>query len=498
MRSPRRALAVAACTTAALLAVLASCSLDLDESLIGRTPDGSVPEADTPDTFAPDASDGAPPPINPEGGVCTKDDDCKGTAGCIAAKCDVARKACVFEVCRQTACSSSTCNVAASTCAAPSKPYKFRAGQFPVNAPVGCGGALSRCFAAVYPFVFVGTQNGVLAFAGSDPQSAAPTPVPVAGLGFVPVQVVASGSRVYFLGSATGSGATSRLPIAWADVPPDPFATKITATTVLATLNRPAGEPLVLFPRATDTALLVDFAPAASYASVAIEPPLVEPLALNATPVTFVAGASPLAASGTRLVLGQINAAGGAQLAFVTNAGSAAPTTSPDVAIPSAAPASAPAYFAQSPEGAVFWSYVSLTSPPAGLPPPAVRAARVSFLTADGAAAFEPAAALDVELFGGAPLGTPAAGPVAMLDANTAIVLTAIPANPAQTNVQFVTRTPLAVVKNADGTPRRFPLTLGVSQLAAAGSSGLGYVLAVDPAAPATPSVFVFDPACAP
>lgn len=480
---------------AATSLLVASCSLGLDESLIGREQDASAAETSLTDTALPDARDAAPPPINPEGGVCEKDEDCKGTAGCVTARCDLPRKACVFHVCRQTACNSSACDVAASTCAAP-KPYKYRATQFPVGAPIGCGGVLGRCFAAVYPFVFVGTGNGVVAFATNDPQNAAPLSIPVTGLGFVPVQIVASGSRVYFLGTAQGVGTTSRVPIAWADVPPDPFAEAIPVTTVLASYNRPAGEPLVLYPRANDTALLVDLAPAASFASVALEPPLAEPLGLTATPVTFTAGSNPVGVSGTRLVLGQITATGAAQFALVSGAGSTTPTTAPDVPIPTATPAAGPMYFAASADGALFWSYVSPTAAPPA--PQTVRAAKAYFLLPDGAGSFDPAAGLDIEVFGAAPPGTNAAGAVAMLDAKTAMVLTAIPANPAQTNVGFVTRMPLSLVKNADNQPRRAPIALPVTQLAAAGSNGLGYVLAVDPAAPATPTVHVFDPACAP
>jgi hypothetical protein len=87
-----------------------------------------------------------------------------------------------------------------------------------------------------------------------------------------------------------------------------------------------------------------------------------------------------------------------------------------------------------------------------------------------------------------------------MLDSKTAMVTTSAPGNPgALTNVGFVTRgATVSIVKNADNTPRRFPITLSVNQLAAAGSHGLGYILAVDPAAPAAPTVHVFDPACAP
>jgi hypothetical protein len=126
-----------------------------------------------------------------------------------------------------------------------------------------------------------------------------------------------------------------------------------------------------------------------------------------------------------------------------------------------------------------------------------LRAAKGYFLVADSLATFDPAAGIDLEIYN-APQGTPSVGPVAMLDARTALVTTSFPANPAAaTNVQFVDRQPLAIRKDG-AVPRRFQIPLPVSQLAAAGSNGLGYVLAVDPAAPTAPTVYVFDPACAP
>ena len=476
---------------------LASCSLGLDESLIGRATEAGSDEASLLDSFAGEGGDGALPPLNPEAGICTKDEDCKGTAGCLVAKCDVPRKACVFQVCRQPACNSAACEVGGAKCAAP-KPYKYRAAQFPVGGAVGCGGALGRCFAAVYPFVFVGTTNGVVAFAANDPQSATPTPVPLAGLGFVPTQIIASGSRVYFLGAPTGTGAASRLPLAYADVPPDPFAAKISVQTVLATYSRPAADPVVLFPRGNDTALLVDLNVATAYASTPVEPPLVEPAVFGSQGITFTAGSTPVAVSGSRLVMGQVNAAGLPSFGLIAAAGSATPTATPDVAIPTAAPTSGPLYFAQSADGAIFWALVSLTPPPAPPAVQAIRAARGYFLVADQAAPIDPTLGLDLEVYGGAALGTQTVGPVAMLDSRTVMITTSTPANPAQTNVGFVTRQPLGLLKNADNTPRRFQITLPVNQLAAAGSNGLGYVLAVDPLAPTAPTVYVFDPACAP
>jgi hypothetical protein len=486
------------------LMALASCSLGLDESLIGRVDEAGAVDALVAETAMPvdGGSDGKLPPIQPEGGVCTQDSDCTGTAGCLTAKCDLPRRACVFDVCRDQACSSSACDQAAMTCGA-AKPYKYRASQFTVGAQIGCGGNLGRCFAAVYPFVFVGTTNGVLAFAADDPQNPAPASVPVTGLGFVPTQIIASGSRMFFLGTPAGTGPTSRVPIAYVDVPPNPFANKIRVTTVLAALNRPASDPVTLFPRANDTALLVDQNVMAAYASAAVEPPLSEPVTLTSNTVAVSAQSTPLAVSGTRLVVGQINGGGTPIFAFVSGAGSATSTTGADTPIATAVPATGPVYFTQSADGALFFAYLAMTSPPGqpGPPFPAIRAAKGYFIVADGNAPdFDPAAGIDLEVYGGAPLGTPSVGPVALLDAKTAMVTVASPANPTmQSNVEFVTRTPaLAIVKNADMSPRRFPITLAVSQLAAAGSNGLGYVLAVDPIAPTAPTVYVFDPGCAP
>ena len=476
---------------------LASCSLGLDESLIGRANDTGNGDASPPDSSLGEGGDGALPPLNPEAGICAKDEDCKGSEGCLVAKCDVPRKACVFQVCRQPACNSAACEVAAGKCAAP-KPYKYRAAQFPVGAGIGCGGALGRCFAAVYPFVFVGTSNGVVAFAANDPQSATPTAVPLAGLGFVPTQIVASGSRVYFLGTPIGTGAASRLPLAYADVPPNPFAAKILVTTVLATYSRPATDPVVLFPRGNDTALLVDLNVATAYASSPVEPPLLEPAVFGSQGITFTAGSSPFAVTGSRLVMGQVSAAGLPSFGLIAAAGSATPTTTPDVPIPTAAPASGPLFTSQSADGALFWGLVSLNPPPVAPAVQTIRAARGYFLVADQAAPIDPASGLDLEVYTSAALGTQTVGPLAMLDSKTVMITTSIPANPAQTNVGFVTRQPLALLKNADNTPRRFQITLPVSQLAAAGSNGLGYVLAVDPLAPTAPTVYVFDPACAP
>lgn len=491
--SARARLAVASLAALIGAAGAASCSLGLDESLIDRgvaTPyDGASPG----DSGGPDTADGDASPPSPEGGACAKDDDCKTSDGCLAARCDLSRKACVYDVCRKPACNSAACDTAAHTCGAP-KPYKYRAAAFAVGAPIGCGGALSRCFAAVHPLLFVGTADGVLAFDVTDPQATKPRQVPIVGLGFVPNQLLVSGSRVFFLGAPAGAGATSRVPLAWADVPADPFVAKLAVQSVLARRDRPAGEGALLFARQSDAALLLDTNDKASYPSAAVEPPLVEPLTLASTPIPFTAGTSPVATSGTRLVMESVSPQGGASFGLIEGAGGATPTNGGMVALTAAGPISGPQALAQSADGALLWHISSLTGPSGGPTPPNVRAAKAFFLVADGQAKIDAAAGVDTEVYvPPPPIGTPVAGPSAMLDAKTALVTTAVPGNFNQTEVQFVTREPLGVVKD-----RRSIITLPIGQLAAAGSNGLGYVLAVDLGPNPAANVYVFDPACAP
>ena len=128
----RAAIVGAACVVGPACIGLASCSLALDESLLDRRVEASTIDVQQPDVLVPEGGDGALPPIKPEAGVCAKDEDCKGTAGCLTAKCDVPRKACVLEVCHQPACNSAACDMASQKCST-SKPYKYRATQFPVN-----------------------------------------------------------------------------------------------------------------------------------------------------------------------------------------------------------------------------------------------------------------------------------------------------------------------------------------------------------------------------
>lgn len=489
----RRILLAIALASATALPV-ASCSLGLDESLIDRV-DGAVADTGPLDeTGTPDANEGGPPPPPPstDAGPCTKDDDCKTTDGCLEPRCDLPRKTCAFDVCRTAVCTSGKCDTTAKTCSAP-KPYKFAAGSFPVGA--GISGAVRNAFAVVYPYVFVTTTNGVLAFSAADPTAGSPTAVTVTGLGFIPGQMIASGSRVFFLGGNSGSPTTTRVQLAYLDVPSDPFQKKLTATTVLAGVNEPSGTPFALFPRAGDSAFLVDVAaPPPIYPTAKVEPPLVEPVSLTAGPVPSTNGNVPVGSSGTRLVMRRVDAANQVIFAFVNGAGDT-PTNGGDVPAPALGPIVGPESIALSPDGAMlylFSEFVAGGLPPP--PPPTTKGVKASFLLADAASNFDvtATAAVEIATYAGIAAGTPVVGGSAMFDSKTALVTTADPANvPGLTNVQVLARAPLGLVAG-----KKAQIPLGPGALAAAASNGLGYVLASESATAAT--VYVFDPGCGP
>lgn len=490
-RAPRVRLAASAVVTFAL-AALASCSLDLDEALVDRDKDGGQPfDSGNPNGPPNDGGVDTGIPVGPDATACTNDAPCTTTHACLKGKCDLSRKSCTYDLCKTGACTTGACDQSKPVCAA-GTPYKFKASQFNLGQQISC----ARCAVAVHPFLFVLTPTGAVAINMANPLASPPPQIPIVGLGFIPGQMVVSGSRVWFLAGAAGPG-PSKLVFAYIDVPADPFVTKIQATTILANYNRAGSEALTLFPRGGDSAMIVGPIEQ-QLPTTTLEAPLAEPLSLTATPLQFPAGVAPRATSGKRLLLGGVNNQL-ATVAFVDNAGSAAPATGPATALNEAGAVSVSATFAQSPEGAVLW----VTGVHQGNAPDPIttRAVKAYFLVANEAAAVDSAAGVDVEVFNNPPV-IPGAnggvvGPAAMLDAKTAIVTTMARENGTQTAVQFVQREPLGVIKDGNN-PRRQVLPIPVGAVAAAaGSNGVGYLVANDvPGPPATATVYVFDPAC--
>ena len=332
-----------------------------------------------------------------------------------------------------------------------------------------------------------------------------PATVPITGLGFVPQTMVRSGNRLWMTGSPAGSGTMSTLPVAYIDVPADPFATSIAASTHLVAYNRPA-EGYGVFAR--DAQSLFLYSGAATFPASFLTAPLTDPVTLTATALAPGDGYGPVAVSGTRLVLASI-ASNVASFQLVNGAGSTTPSNDAVVTVADAATASANRSFAEAPDGTVFWSS-GINNPPSGAPIPTLttmQKVRGYFLVGSGTADISAAVTgVDIEVFANLDATTSigangaATGPVAMLDSDTALTTTAAAeAVTTTTAINFVKRgaPPTLVAGKRVTIPTALSSIAGVS-----GSNGIGYVVSNEaPAAlgdPAVGHVYVFDSACTP
>lgn len=475
----------------AISATLVHCSLGLDESLIDRgTAAGDASDADgepPPETEAgvPVADAGLP------GTTCTGDPECPSTNGCFTGRCDRERGRCVYDSCKSAACSSAVCDTTTATCGQ-AKPYPYKATEFAVKGGSACQpGTLSRCVAAVHPFLFVSTNVGTFAYRVDDPANPTPAAVPIEGLWFVPTTVTASGNRVLFGAGSTSSFEKSRTPLAYIDVPNDPSVPALTAHGTLATVAVPSVQ-FILHPAASGAALMADINGFFRYPVAVFEPPFTEPLTLPGVALNLAEPLLPAVASGARLLIAGITPAGVARAALVSELSSASPQTTASVELTTNASAQV---FATGPNGGVVWSYLAASKKnDGGL---AGLEARTSFLVADGAASIDAETTIEVEDYGTRfPATTPLLGPAAMLDATTALVTTAAATSATQTNVQFVKKGAMAPVTNDGGSPRRYTLQAEPTSVAVTAANGVGYAVVLE--GPNDQRVYAFDPGCAP
>jgi hypothetical protein len=472
------------------------CSLGLDASLIGAD-GGALVDGSTPpvDGVAPDALiDGAPP--KPDPGACAQDSDCKSTSACVkAAHCDPDSKLCVYDVCTSQACQASSCDTQGTTCSVPAA-YNFHATSFKVVlGGVGCGSP-SRCFAAAYPFVFVGTTNGVIAYQVGDPTNSAPPPVPVTGLPFLPQHIVANGRRVYFIGNVVGSGPSYHLAIAWLDVPGNPFITAFAAKTSFVTYPRDVVSNAFA---GTAGGLFLEYGDAAkAFPSVLLSAPIVDSSSIALFPTPGIAtNASIVAASGSRFITYRwdgSNTGYNALFSFENGAGTANAQNGGEQQATAMGEVYPQGFFATGAGGSVLWSAPQVIVPDGG--PATTISARMTWLVADAkATTFDESAHVDVEPYSNPNngYGISAAGPMAVMDPKTALVLAASKDNLQQTSVQVASRalTPPALLAG-----RRYVLPVDVYHSAAAASGGFGYVLVQDDQLNQSATVHVFAPAC--
>jgi hypothetical protein len=442
----RNAKAIAGLGLAALLSggAAASCSLGLDEGLIGQT-DGAPPPTTTTTTTVEPPTDGALPdaPVKPVDAAadsrapstCTRDADCVTSAICQKGRCDLAAKRCIYEICPQTdRCKVSACNATTGACEAPvDRPFSE---SFSIIDQPSSTGPF-RGIALIQPFVFVGTASGVYAY--SLQEAGVPkTPIPVAGAAFVPQYLFASGRRLYIVGPLQGSS-QRRLAVGWLDVPADPAPAELRAESKYVAFNAPSLGSVFPYP---GERMLVGQQSSGSAFGIT-EPPFGTAIALQ----TAILPSGLLAAnSGERVVL--LRAVGGTTapvLSLVTGAGTPTPNAGADQSIQAGGGASysfGSGYFATSPGGAVAMSW-QMSNSSAPFNGNAV-AARLSFLLKDDKdVAFNGSDFIDYATFPapGVPNTSNLAGPIAWADDATLLATYATPgAATAHTNAVFVRR----------------------------------------------------------
>ncbi|MBX3190187.1 MAG: hypothetical protein KF819_24380 [Labilithrix sp.] len=324
----------------------------------------------------------AGPAARPAFEPCNADVDCVAPNGCYTPRCDTVLGACTYALCpsKARACAAGVCDTTTFTCKG-ERPYGFDTTSYAViGATSGCGPNASACVAAVFPYVFLGTRDEVVALRVDDLLAKVPSKVAIADMTTRPMQIVASGRRLWVIGAVQGTAPPYQLPVAVVDVPSDPTA-PLAAKVSLFTYPFPSATGLP----APGGALYLAYAdPAEAFPAARLTPPLPARGRLGAASAAdagvFDGGADPeathtmyraagvppgaalVASSGERLVTyrfpGTYN--------LITGPGSTTAATQNDQGIQPPPPAYAAPRFAQGPDGVV----VSIGPVNADPPPP--------------------------------------------------------------------------------------------------------------------------------
>lgn len=504
MRAPRaRRLAGGLILAAAAQSLAAfGCSLGLDASLIGKdasadgagiTDSGPIGDADAKVTSHADGADGvADVTVGGDGGACTTDADCMAAAAaggaCVSgATCDPTWHVCMLQVCATgSTCKAEACQPSMS-CSQPAS-LGFTAASFPVAVGGVSGGDPTGAIAAAWPFVFVATTNGVAVYDVIDPTNTAPPLVPLHGVPFVPLELVAQGRRIYFVNGVQGTPPSYKQAIAWVDVPQNPFVASLTATPAWLTVDQ---KPMVsVFPSGADALSLVY---SASFLPVALaKPPLSDSTSLTSFPcVGLPTNGALVAPTGTRLLSYRYDSAQHANFALVDNAGLASAQTTTEQGFTAFGPLDGQATFAPGGDGSVLWLSAPLDELDTGTSD-GIASARLSWLVDSPTAAnYDSSHHVDLVSYSPAASGT-VVGPVAWVDANTAIAFSALSSSSLTTTlVQMATKSPSAIVP---GKNQR--LTVGPGALGVAVSGGFVYALEQNDSKNETCRVQIFAPSC--
>jgi hypothetical protein len=344
--------------------------------------------------------------------------------------------------------------------------------------------------AAAWPFVFVLTTNGVVAFNVVDPTNASPPTVPLTGVPFLPAYLVGVGRRVYFVATPAGTAPAFLQAIAYLDVPQDPLVTHLAATSALVSVSQQ--NLSAVLPNGSG-GLFVVYANGSGYPTAIVTPPIDDTTSLMPYFNQGVAsGATIAASSGTRLVSYRYDSLAYApNFALVNGAGTSAAQATTEQAVTGLGLAANQLELTTGGDGSMLWTAAIYAQTDAGTPA-GIGSARLTWLLPQAATAnFDTSDSVQLEAYAPA-TGEIVAGPPVWIDGNTAIGLAAASsASTTTTSVQVVTKTPPTL-----DAATRTVIPVAPNKIGAASSNGFAYVLAQDDPHNQTCHVYVFAPSC--
>jgi hypothetical protein len=271
---------VATFATLATLATLVACNvvLGIDEQGVRPIEDAGADAVEEPDS--------AP---RPSFEACTRDADCIAPNGCYTPHCDTVLGACTYALCeaKGKACAKGTCDTNTFVCTDP-LPYGFLATRYDVSEVTsGCGPKPDACVAAAFPYVLLGTRDNVIALRGDDLTGKTASKLPVSGISSPPQQLVASGRRIWVLGTVQGQSPPYQLSIASIDVPSDPTVAELSAHTTVVSYPFPS---VVGFPAPNGGLFVVYNDATQGFPAALVQAPVIERAKLG---IANAAGAGP-------------------------------------------------------------------------------------------------------------------------------------------------------------------------------------------------------------
>jgi hypothetical protein len=458
-----------------------ACRLDLDETLITARRDAGSGGSSAGDAQV-EASGGGD--SSSDAGGCRTNGDCPAQ-GCLEGSCVSGR--CSYAICPQTsACQVRSCSL--NKCGSETQ-IGFHAGSWTIGATLGCSGSAQRCLAAIGDYVFVGkADGGLLGFRVTNPL--APESITIENPPFAITELVSNETRVLLIGPVV----SGKLSIAWLDLPSDPQAKSLRPAAAAVNF---AGSIGAAYPAFQGGFFLVKSSASEFYPAALLALPTSTGTITQYPSTGIASGAAVVASSGARLVTYRADTARGTQapnFSFENGAGTQNAQNGGERSLlgeAGEAPSGLAAHaFSSGFDGTVLWSTNRLKRPEAG------------GLTADavvlrwpvigGTGDFNGARALAFESYSDYGVEEARAGPSGLIDAQTALVTAADPANTAQTSVR-------AVVRNSD-TLRlvggRHVLPLQIGQIGVSAGRRFGYALTPATTTPPDVMLHVYAPSC--